>query len=571
MSCGCNNPCTTCGQSPCGCNRSPGCGPLIPTPFYGAVGGCCPEQHCNPQLIPGYSGVKVSDSFNMPGCGQSAAVSVPNLLGLPVGSYLWNVGVGYLKVISVNLLDQTILLQNDCTAGNITPGSTIAACTTFVVTVPPPIAGTSPGQGGIFVAIDFTAPNVGVCLIITVTAVTGLSVGKNVAIGSGVYRVQSIPSATLLEICNDGAGITPGSSVIAKNGSGQFQYPITLIDTNACTNAAVLEGKLLVCKDGITQPLIGTTSQVPVAQDNDGNVKMMTLDVPTRTCTTIICCLTLVPGTFTYVIEVSSSADFLVGDVFQIGTRTDRWTVNVILDATHITATTNTNPAVIETIALATSLCLIDCCEDLQLQVNELQCAYQVVTDTLPLFYAVNNIVLDVNGYMSLRLDGGSLYNFDPGEGCTTNFQVTAHLFVGVWTDPINYFGAPGVNPGINPFVIYNEVEAVWDTGAIPLNDRAGKMVWTETMGGHVVAYPLDIASLFNQAPGTDPAAFGVPLTYHGNFIKATAEIDNTQNTDLNLYFRTLPSTEYPPLFYDGTQFGVYVVGHIEIKRYNVI
>jgi len=530
---GCNN-CNSCGQSPCECLQAsnPGCntpcGSPVPQPFY-AVG--CEQQHCNPQLVPAYAGVKVTDSFNMPACGQSASVTVPNLLGLPVGSYLWNVGVGYLKVVAVNLLDNTVTLQNDCTAGNIAPGSTVAACTNFVVTPTPPTSGAGPGQTGVFVAIDFTAPNNGSCIIITVTSVNGLSVGKNVSIGSGVYRVQSIPSATLLEICNDGAGITPGSPVIAKNGSGQYQYPITLIDTNACTNTAVEEGKLVVCKDNIQQPLLATAAgQIPVAQDTEGNVKMMTLDVPTRTCTTILCCLVLVPGTLSYTITVSDTSEFFVGDVAQIGTRSDRWTITAIIDGTHLQATTDTNPPAVTTIAVATSFCIIDCCEDLQLQVNELVCAAQVIFGDIPqLGPSIQAITLTPDG--NGGGDFGTVLSSNVKTialpllllGCPPTMQVTviAHLSVATlntW-EPQTFVVAGGAFPA--PLAWYEEIGFAWDIGTFPAGARAGKLVRTHTIqDGKIGGFPLVTypGALFNQV--ASPAA-----DYPMDYIQADVEI----------------------------------------------
>lgn len=392
-----SNSCSTCNTAPCSCSSScspvkqcgpstckPNCAPnsccaevipSAPLPYY-TGSSMCPEDHCQTVIKAAYAAsVKVQNSFNMPACGMSAQLSISGLISITVGAYLWNPGIGYLQVVAFDAYTGIATVQNNCNVGNVAVGTTIVACTLFVVT-DPPVGGSGSSPTGIFVAIDFTAPNVGSCILITVTGVTGLSVGKNVQIGSGTYRIQAIPSATTIEICNDGAGITPGSPVIAKNGAGEYQYPLVLIDVNPCTNSAATPGSILACKDNIVQPLDGSGSvigAVPRLIDPANNLaEWQALEIPTRTCTAITCCLTIVAGfAGPYIVPVADSSQFTVGDILQIGTRTDRFTVTAIPDATTLQGTLDPVPGATADIAPGTSICIIDCCEDLQNQLDD--------------------------------------------------------------------------------------------------------------------------------------------------------------------------------------------------------
>lgn len=375
MSCNClNRPLCGCPQNTCCDNTvlpapSPGC---IPAPS-------CEQDHCNTVIKQQFfATLKVLNSWNIPACGGSAILSVPGLANILVGSYLWNTLYGYFEVISFNPTNGQVTIKNNCNDGNQPSGTQVPACTDFVVTPPPVTASGSSGQTSLFpyVAIDFTAPPVcpaiGCCITITLTTVNGLQVGKNVQIGSGVYSVSSISSPTLITICNDGAGITPGTPVIALNSVGQFQYPVILIDANPCTIPPVDEGTLLVCNTNIVTPLTGDIEgSVPVLQDPvTGEVQFEVLDVGVRNCTVIPCCFTIVNGISFYTIPVADSSVFVVGDILQIDDRTDRFTVTNILDATHIQGNLNPVPSATEDLPDNTPICEITCCEQI---VNNLE------------------------------------------------------------------------------------------------------------------------------------------------------------------------------------------------------
>lgn len=358
----------------CGCGSKGGqcCGNTQyanPTPYYSNVP-VYGQDHTRTIIEQELAaGLSVQNSWNIPACNGSSVLQIPGLTNAVNGSYLWNPSYGYFKVISFNNSNSTVVIQNDCHITNQAVGTQIPACTTFIV-VDTPATTAVAGTGGVgsaapYLAVDFTAPAIGSCVTITVTTSAGFAVGKNIQINASTYRVSSIVSGTLMSICNDGIGAVPGSSVFAKDSSNVLQYPIAIIDTNACTNTAVTSGAILVCKNSVTQPLSGATlGMVPVLTDVVNNtVEYKILNVPTRTCTALTSCLNLVPGQASYVLVVGDSGQFHVADIVQLGNTTDRLTITAINDATHITVNYSPVPTLFSTVAIATSICIADCCE----------------------------------------------------------------------------------------------------------------------------------------------------------------------------------------------------------------
>lgn len=367
--CGCNKP--TCGT----CCENVQC--ATPQPYYN-IAPLCTEDHQKCIVNNTFTTtLKVDNSWNIPGCAASAVLTIKGLSNILIGSYLYAPLYGYFQVISFNSATAQVTVQNNCTAGNAAVGSTIPACTNFIVT-PPPVS--SSGGGGVpsvypYLAVDFTAPANGDCVLITVTTTQGLSVGKNIQIGSGIYNVQSITSSTSMTICNEGLGAIAGTPVLALNSAGELQYPLILIDSNPCTNEPVTQGAIVVCNNNTQQPLSGASAgMVPYLVDPvTGYVEYRLLNVPTRTCTAITCCLTLVPAQAAYTITVGTTVGMTVGDLLQIGTRSDRATITAILNATTLQVTISPVPSVLEAIAPGTSLCNVECCEVLSAEIDALE------------------------------------------------------------------------------------------------------------------------------------------------------------------------------------------------------
>lgn len=405
--CDCATQCSDCPTvvgADVACSSSCGCETLLPatpTPYYAEGVGSCEQDNTQKIYIQSfYTSIKTSSVWNIPACGETAVLVFPNLKGILAGASLWSSAYGYFAVEQFNATTSEVTIRNNCILGNAPVGVTVPACTEFII-APPSCCSGGEGQDSLlfpYVAVDFTAPADATCILITVTSVNGLGVGKLIQIGSGTYRIDSISSSENITICNDGSGIIAGTPVIAKNLAGDYQYPIIQLDTNPCTNDTVVEGSLIACNAGAMAPLTGSViGMIPVLQDPvTGEVEFKTIGIPTDTCTNLTLALVLNaanPGP--YPLIVADSSGFLIGDILQLGTRTDRFTVTLIPSATQINATVDPVPGN-EIIPAGTSVCIIGCCEDLQLQVDA------IVVD-------VADVVADLAAETAARIgaDGG--------------------------------------------------------------------------------------------------------------------------------------------------------------------
>lgn len=375
--CGCGTPNCNCAGSvssiDTGCAQ--GCcsnTTAVPSQF---INSCAPpilEDHCQKVVVENfYATLKIANEWNIPACGDTAILNVVGLKEVSIGSYLWNVNFGYFKIIGFNAGLEQVTVQNDCPTGNAAVGTTVDSCTNFIVTDGSQASNANnPPSIYPYLAVDFTGPANGDCILITLTNVNGLAVGKNVQIGSGVYRLSSINSTTTATICNDGAGVAPGTSVIARNTAGEYQHPVILIDANTCTNPTVTSGSLIVCNTNVAQPLTGPViGSIPVLENiTTGLVRFQILDLPTRTCTVLTADLTLVAATAVYVLTVNDVTNFPPTTFAQLGSKPEIVTVNSVIDATHLSVTISPTPVAIENIPAGTSLCLLDCCGNINAQ-----------------------------------------------------------------------------------------------------------------------------------------------------------------------------------------------------------
>lgn len=221
------------GCSKCGTSTCSGSSCASGTAYYNSADVCeednCKKIYCNQFTF----GVCPDVSWNVPSCGQTALLSVPGVQGASIGSYIWHTAYGYFQVVSVDADKGLLGVVNTCLTGNADPGTQIPKCTCFTVS-PPPADVAANSELFPYVAIDFTAPADSTCLAITVTTISGLSVGDIISIGSGFYEIDSFISDTVINICNTGDGILPGTSVIAQDSFGIYQYPI-FVTSSCCT------------------------------------------------------------------------------------------------------------------------------------------------------------------------------------------------------------------------------------------------------------------------------------------------------------------------------------------------
>lgn len=230
----------------------------------------CAQSSCETLNTYSYkTAIKSFHSWVIPACGGSAIIILPDVNVLPIGSYLWSSIYGYFEVITFNLLTHEVTILNHCDEGNAEVGVQVAPCSEFDVVDPPFVEG-SPNEGDTCVAIDFTAPAIGDCVLITVTNIMGITAGDSVTIGTGTYVVDSVTSGSLLTICNEGDGLPAGTAVIAKNANGDYQYCLNISGDCCETLLNRFGGELIPCSD--FEGLAIIDSDIPVATND--NIKV---------------------------------------------------------------------------------------------------------------------------------------------------------------------------------------------------------------------------------------------------------------------------------------------------------
>lgn len=221
-SCGCGNP-SCCGT--CGCNTAL---PASPLPFY-ACAPACPENHKQTVVVQNfYYDIAAQNTWNVPDCGETAVLYVPGIKSIAIGAYIWSSEFGYFEVTAFDSSSNQVTVINNCNEDNAAAGTNVPACSKFTVSDPP--QEDTPTSDSC-VAIDFTAPAVGVCIPITLTNLDSIQASDLIQIGAGRYRVASIDGPDVITICNDGLGLVAGTAVIARDPAGNYQYCITVVST----------------------------------------------------------------------------------------------------------------------------------------------------------------------------------------------------------------------------------------------------------------------------------------------------------------------------------------------------
>lgn len=369
----------TCGCNPCQC-----CAPQTPTPlpFYNQAKSV-QESHTQVLVQQTFTtAVSTGKSFGMPACGSSITISLPGVVTLQVGSYLWNVTYGYLQVTGFNFNNQTATVKNNCQNGNASPGTLIPSCTMFNVVDPPGEEENNCDEAP-FVSVDFVAPAVGASVVIQVTSLIGLLINTTIQVGTADYLLTAIVSPNSIQIKNTGAGYVPGTTVPAKNTLGYCVTPITPFIPDPCGKPPETQGSLVICHNGNTSTLdAAALHQVPVCIDAKTNeVEFQSLAIPTVICTTLTACLNLISGTLTYTLVVADGTHFAVGDILVIEDVTVidavtgeflRWEVTAATGTTiDVTVVGGVQPYNYS-VPIDTQICHVECCEQAQYEIHHL-------------------------------------------------------------------------------------------------------------------------------------------------------------------------------------------------------
>lgn len=342
----------------------------------------CEENHTQTirRTAFGYT-LKVRNSFNWPADGEDVELQVKDVTSVIPGQLLQNETVGSLYVQSFDFENQIIVARNRGDSCNTkAAGDIVPSCTEFAIgPVQCVQGGTTPGSGIPYLAADFIAPGNGECAIAKVTTIVGLSLGAIVSILSYQYTVQTIIDNETIELCDTGDGAPEGTVIKADpDCNGTLDVPIIVISTaNPCSQDPITSGGVVIgCVDGQPRQLTGTIDgQILIWNQDAGKWEPRAVNIPEAACTTLTSELALDPDHVgSYLVTVADSSIFEADDSVQIEGSPDGdvFTVNDVVDATHIHVTPDFEVTVIHEYESGEVICLADCCVDIQKQIDAL-------------------------------------------------------------------------------------------------------------------------------------------------------------------------------------------------------
>lgn len=387
----------SCGCNPCQCGNAY---QAAPTPYYSQA---CDVQETHQEIYNTQTfitAISTVSSFNMPSAGSViGGVVLQGVQKLQVGSWIWNITYGYLKVTAFDFASGTISVENPNYPGNASPGTLIPACTMFNVVDPPnQIGDECDDPTHSFLIANFTVPVVGASINVSVSNLVGIYVNNNVQIGTGTYLVTSIIDNNTITIKNEGSGGVVGSTIYAKDTYGRCITPVTPYGDNPCDNTVQARGALVICKNGVVTTLDpAINGQIPVVVDAvNGEVAFQSPECPTLECTELTGCLLLVSGILTYTMQVTDTSIFEAGQLIVIsyaGIEDYYWVITAILSATQMTVESVTGVQSVDaSIPVSTAVCEAPCCENLNYFINQLKIAQGTVES------GNENVLLNVGG-----------------------------------------------------------------------------------------------------------------------------------------------------------------------------
>lgn len=331
---------------------------------------------------------------------------------------------------------------------------------------------------GLTTSVSFNIPACGESVQVTFPGLQLVNIGSylwNPTYGYLKITSFDIASATVTvqNECQDG-NAAAGTEVPSCTVFTVTDNPIGI--DNPCTNAVVEQGALVVCKNGVMQPLDATSpGQVPVSQDAGTNeVKFETIDLQVLNCTPLTAILTLLPGnTGPYIFNVDDSSIFVSGDVVLISGTNHRFLVATVPNGLQFTANLIT-PATtsIESHSVGENICMAGCCDQIQQQIDEVSvwqgdpCNWDL-TDRLALVTANNITVLTPHHILDTL---GTETDSDYANLVLTNPSCTNQLIhIDAWFKGLSEMvGAAGEYGIVNFFPRYGSLTGAIGTVPVP-------------------------------------------------------------------------------------------------------
>lgn len=349
--CSCGKPKSDCGKGTCGCNHEQ-------KP--------CLEDHSVTLVESVYTTtVTATDTWVMPAVDDCVQLHLKDVTNILPGSILWNKSVGYLHVSSYDASSGYVTACNEGEDGNAEVGSTFPSCMSFHVGIPTQCT-CDDGYTGACLAADVTSPGVGETTEVSVTTVSGLFIGDIIDIAGYMYKITAITDINTITVKNEGFGAPIGT--VIKNDPNCTGKPctvkITVVNSDdPCIKDPVNEGVIIVCDEGERKPFEGTAdSQIAVWDNEVKKWKLRTVKIDNE-CTNITADVTLDPLITLYIVTVTDTSIFTVGDVVYFAGR--RGKIDSKINSTQMRLRLDKAPNAITVIEEGEAICLGDCCENL--------------------------------------------------------------------------------------------------------------------------------------------------------------------------------------------------------------
>lgn len=351
--CSCGKPKSECGKGTCGCKHEQ-------KP--------CLEDHSVTLVESVYTTtVTATDTWVMPAVDDCVQLHLKDVTNILPGSILWNKSVGYLHVSSYDASSGYVTACNEGEDGNAEVGSTFPSCMSFHVGIPTQCT-CDDGYTGACLAADVTSPGVGETTEVSVTTVSGLFIGDIIDIAGYMYKITAITDINTITVKNEGFGAPIGT--VIKNDPNCTGKPctvkITVVNSDdPCAKDPVNEGVIIVCDEGERKPFEGTAdSQIAVWDNEDKKWKLRTVKIDNE-CTNTTADVTLDPLITLYIVTVTDTSIFTVGDVVYFAGR--RGKIDSKINSTQMRIKLDEAPSAITVIEEGEAICLADCCENMDI------------------------------------------------------------------------------------------------------------------------------------------------------------------------------------------------------------
>lgn len=307
--------------------------------------------------------VSVTDTWVMPAVDDCVQLHLKDVTNILPGAILWNESVGSLHVSSYDSTNGYVTACNQGEEGNAEAGSTFPSCMSFHIGIPTQ-CNCDDGYTGACLAADLTSPGVGETTEVSVTTVSGLFIGDIIDIAGYMYKITAITDINTITVKNEGFGAPIGT--VIKNDPNCTGKPctvkITVVNSDdPCAKDPVNEGVLIVCDEGERKPFEGTAdSQIAVWDNEDKKWKLRTVKIDDE-CTNTTSDVTLDPLVTLYIVTVTDTSIFSVGDIVYFAGM--RGKIDSKINSTQMRILLDSAPSSITIIEEGESICLADCCE----------------------------------------------------------------------------------------------------------------------------------------------------------------------------------------------------------------